>query len=208
MAKNLLFWFQVIMAWVYSVPQVLAIQSGETKGLTLVLYIGFLIYLVMGLSLSISSYKAKPTRDRKLIIFIFVQWSVFIGTMFVLGLDKIVWHENDTLILLVMLGLSLFTLLYYKGLKDPYSRGFMSLWYKSVPQLWLSYTIFDMGTSQGLPLITLIAGHATSVPRLWEVWLSGYDHGWDRPTKGLFFGEFINVATWTVVTVLWVLFQN
>jgi len=132
---------------------------------------------------------------------------VFIAALFVLGLKKIVWHSYDPYILGVIVILSVCTLVYYKGIRDPYSRGFMSVWYKSVPQLWLAYTIFTEKSSEGLPLVTLIAGHATSIPRLWEVWLSGHNHGWDRPTKGLFFGEFVNVATWSVATVLWFIFH-
>ncbi len=204
----LLFIFQIIMVFAYTIPQILNIVSGRTKGLTLVLYGGFIIYITVNLILSIDAYKVERTKGRKYLIFIYSLWILAIGSIFVSGLSKIIWREEDTLVSIVILLFSIATLIYFKGAKDPFSKGFLAVWFKSLPQLWLAYTMLSLGTGIGLHPINVVAAHCTSIPRLYHVFIVGREGKWDREARGLMLSEASNVATWTIVTIVWVILRT
>jgi len=207
MTKNLLFWFQIIVAWIFTFPQIRNILIDKTQGLTLALYSTSILYNIFSLSLAISSYRVNPDKIRKQTIIIFLQWLVFTNLIFIFGLKKIIWRPGDTLICIIIFILSTITVLYYKGIKDPFSRGFLSVWCKSIPQLWLGYTMLSVGSSQGLPLLTLIAGYLLCITRMVQVLLSALKGGWDGPIKGLFLGESSNVFAWTISVIIWTIFR-
>lgn len=206
MKKSVLFWFQIIMAWFYAVPQIYGILSGKTQGLTLVLYVNFLVYVTLNLFLALAAYRKNRDEIRKYIVVVFSQWIIFLTLILFLGLGKIVWRESDTIISAIILGLSVVTIIKFRGINNPFSKGWLAVWFKSVPQLWLAYTIYSAGGGNGLPIITLIAGHLTAIPRLGNVIWAGSRGGWDESIKGLLLGEGMNVLTWFVVTVVWLLF--
>jgi len=195
------------MAWTFTIPQILKMRSGETEGLTLVLYVMLLLYTALSFSLAVASCRIKPEKIRKQTTIIFFQWLILIAAIFVAGVGKIPWRPGDTITCIVIFVLSTATILYYRSLRDPFCRGFLAIWCKSGPQLWFAYTMINQGTSEGFPGISIVAGHLTSVPRLVQVWLSGRKAGWDGPAKGLFMGEFFNVLTWGVATIVWIIFQ-
>ncbi len=200
-----LFCFQLVMIFAYTIPQVLNIISGKTKGLTLVLYGGFMIYITVNLILSIDAYRVDRTKGRRYLIFIYSLWVLAIGSMFVSGVSKITWREEDTLISIVIIFLSLMTLVYFKGVKDPFSKGFLAVWFKSFPQLWLAYTMLSVGTGIGLHPVNVVAAHCTSIPRLYHVFIVGREGGWDREARGLMLSEASNVFTWSIVTIVWII---
>ncbi|MDP3966091.1 MAG: hypothetical protein Q8Q04_01000 [archaeon] len=218
---EILFWLQIIMSWIYTIPLVIQIISGKTGGLNLATYSIYLIYLGLSLSLAFSSFfslkkeignlpnfqQQKALKARKQTIIIFSQWAFLVSLVLLFGLRNIVWKERDTVICLIILVLSLLTLIKYKGLKDPYSKGFLNVWCKSVPQLWLGYTIFADASSEGLPFLTLFFGYLTALQRLIQVWIAGRRGIWDKSTKGLMMGEGSNVLSWSIVVVLWVVFR-
>jgi len=208
MTANFLFWFQVIMAWIFTIPQIVKMLSGKTGGLTLILYVVVLAYMILGSSLAISSYRVKPEKIRKQTVIIFLQWSILVAATLIVAIGRIFWRSGDTIMCVIILVLSVVTIFHYRNLTDPFCRGFLAIWCKSGPQLWFAYTMISQGTSEGFPLISIIAGHLTSMPRLAQVWLSGRKAGWDRPTKGLFMGEFFNVLTWGIATIVWIIFQT
>jgi hypothetical protein len=176
------------MAWFYAVPQIYGILSGKTQGLTLVLYVNFLAYVTLSWFLAFAAYKQDRDAIRKFIVVVFSQWIIFLILIVVLGFGKIVWRGGDTIISLVILGLSLFTLIVFRGVNNPFSKGWLAVWFKSVPQLWLAYTIYSAGGGSGLPVITLIAGHLTAIPRLGNVVWAGYRGGWEADSRTSFRG--------------------
>ena len=194
------------MAPVYTIPQVYKIVNGEVEGLNLAIYAIFMAYILFTSLLSLNAYRIKPDITRKQTLIIFSQWAVYIGIIVIVGFKKITWGQGDTVVSVAVLILSAITIFKYKGFKDPYSKGLLAVWCKSVPQLWLAYTIILAGSGSGMPLVTLLAGHLTSIPRLVQVIISGRG-SWDRPSKGLLLGELGNVATWTVVTIAWAYFK-
>jgi len=200
-----LFWFQMVMAFAYSIPLITNIINGKTEGLTLATYAIFLVYTGLSLSLAMASYRHSRSKIRLQTIIIFVNWIVLIGLILTLGFFVIPWRRADSAFSVAILVVAVLTAGKYKGLQDPIGRGWMAVWCKALPQLWLAYTMmFISHGACGFALTSLVAGHLTSMPRLWQVYLSGKKDGWDRPTRGLILGESANVITWWVVTAVWV----
>ncbi|MFA6252761.1 MAG: hypothetical protein WCV69_00615 [Patescibacteria group bacterium] len=202
MAAILLFAFQVIMAWIYMIPQVIGILHGKTGGLTLAMWLIFMGYLFVSLSLSVMAWKEKRERIRLYTIIIFAQWVVFISALFIMCIGSVHWSNGDTAVCIAVVVLSIFTISRH-GLKNPITRGWLAVWCKGIPQLWMAYTMWHQGSAEWLPTISLLATNATAMPRLVQVYLQGKHGGWDRPTKALMLGESSNVGTWLVVTLVW-----
>lgn len=200
-----LFWFQVVMAWVLAVPQIISLLHGKTEGLTLTLYVLYEAYLVVSLLLSIESWRAnKEDKDRWRTIFIMGQWTVLVGVIFFCGVGKIAWTSIDTIICCLAGALSIFCVIHFGGFHDPFAKGWIAVCCKALPQLYISYCMLLAGGADGFPLITLIAGYATAISRWLQIESAGQSGGWDRPTKGLRLGELSNVLTCIVMNIVWV----
>jgi hypothetical protein len=206
-----LFWFQVVMACTHVFFQLPKIIKGDVDGLSLVFYSVFFVYVVFSLTLAVSSYKAEKTKDRGRTIWIFIIWGVILATFFVLGLGKIPWDKEDTIVCIViaiMIVISVSAvILYCEGIRDPFVRASIAMISKGVPQLYLIYAVYSDQSSSGLPWGALLTAHATSMSRLVQVLLSGRKNGWDRPTKGLLCGEIANVLSFCVYTIFWVYYR-
>lgn len=216
--ENLLFWFQIAMAWITLVPLYLNILKGKTEGLTLVVYITMITFFFMGLTLAHSSYKEKRVKKRLQLVIVYAQLVILIGVSIVVWINRIPWVLGDTIVSIAVYALVISSIglshLYMdvKGsvkerLQDPMVRAFMAIWCKAVPQLWFAWTMIDQGGSGGMPLVSLIGVHFNGWPRFIHVVLSGKRDGWDRATKGLFIGEFANVSTFTIASIVWVIFR-
>jgi len=203
----ILFWFQIMMAWVYMVPQVINLLAGKTAGLTLAMLVIFIGYLVISLSLALLAWKEKKQKIRLYTVIIFAQWVVFILALFFLAVGSVRWNPGDTVVCVLVLGLSVATVVVTRSLKDPMTRGWLAVWCKGIPQLWMAYFMWSSGSADWLPGLSLLATDATCVPRLVQVYLQGRQGGWDRATKGLFLGEFSNVVSWAVVNIVWVVLK-
>jgi len=203
---NLLFWFQVVMAWAHTGAQIVQIVRGKTGGLTLAMWFVFIGYLIVSLSLAILAWREKKETIRLYTVIIFAQWTVFITVLFIMCLGTVHWSSGDTVVCIIIAILSIITVK-INGLKDPVTRGWLAVWCKGMPQLWAAYVMCQAGSAEWLHPVTLVSGHATAIPRLVQVYLQGKRGGWDRATKGLMLGETANVATWMVVTVVWLILR-
>ncbi len=202
MTAKMLFWFQVIMACVYTGFQATQLLSGKTSGLTLALWLIFLAYLFLSLSLAILAWREKKEEVRRYTVFIFAQWTIFVTVLFLMSLRSAIWSSGDTVVCVVVLVLAVMTIK-INGLRDPMTRGWLAVWCKGIPQLWAAYVMYQAGSSEWLHPATLLAAHATSITRLAQVYLQGRRGGWDKATKALLLGEAANVGTWCVVTIVW-----
>lgn len=199
---DLLFWFQIVMAWVHTGAQVMQILHGKTSGMTLAMWFIFMGYLLVSLSLAILAWKTRKEKIRLYTVIIYAQWTIFITILFFMCVGSVHWSSGDTVVCIAVAVLSVITVK-INGLKDPMTRGWLAVWCKGLPQLWAAYVMYQAGSAEWLHPVTLLAGHATSIPRLIQVYLQGKQTGWDRATKGLLIGETANVFTWCVVTVVW-----
>lgn len=206
MTAFMLFLFQVIMAWIYMVPQVTQILRGKTGGLTLAMWLIFMGYLFVSLSLAMLAWREKKEKIRLYTVIIFAQWSIFILVLFLMCVKSVRWSSGDTVVCISVFMLSMITVL-RNGIKDPVTRGWLAVWCKGVPQLWMAYTMWSVHNAEWLPALSLLASNATALPRLIQVYLQGKRGGWDKPTKALMLGETANVTTWLVVNLVWVILR-
>jgi hypothetical protein len=202
MTASLLFWFQVIMAWAYMIPQVSQILRGKTGGLTLAMWVIFMGYLFVSLSLATLAWREKKDKIRLYTVIIFAQWTVFILVLFIMCIKSVHWSAGDTVVCIAVAILSVITV-FRSGLKAPMTRGWLSVWCKGIPQLWMAHVMWSTHSAEWLPPLSLLASNATSIPRLIQIYLQGKRGGWDQATKGLMLGETANVGTWLVVTLVW-----
>jgi hypothetical protein len=202
MTATLLFLFQVIMAWVYVVPQVISLNQGKVGGLTLTMWVAFIGYLSVSLSLAVMAWKEKRETIRLFTVIIFAQWIVFTIVMLAFGFRTVAWSDEDSVVTIVITLMSVGTI-WRLGLKNPMTRGWLAVWSKAVPQLWSAHVMWAAQNSEWLPALSLLATHATSLPRFVQVYLQGRRGGWDTPTKGLMLGESANIISWLIVTIVW-----
>ena len=207
MAAFLLFLFQVIMAWIYMVPQVTQIMHGKTGGLTLAMWLIFMGYLFISLSLAMLAWREQKEKIRLYTVIIFAQWTIFILVLFLMCVKSVRWSSGDTVVCICVAVLSVVTVVRH-GIKDSITRGWLAVWCKGVPQLWMAYTMWSAQSAEWLPALSLLATNATSLPRLIQVYLQGKRGDWDKPTKALMLGETANVATWLVVTLVWIILRT
>ncbi len=137
MMTKILFWFQVIMAWTYMIPQVIGLYNGKTEGLNLAIWSLFMGYLLVGLSLSILSFRAKREAIRRYTVIIFAQWTIFIPILLLIGFQHIRWTTGDTIVSSTAIILYTLVVIRYRSFRDEMSRGWLAVLCKGVPQLWL-----------------------------------------------------------------------
>lgn len=204
---ELLFWFQLIMAYFYTVPLIRSVSQGQVKGLTLAMYVFFLAYLLLGFSLAVSAYKQGPARnrDRLLTVIVFGNWLLLVGLITYFGCRFIPWRASDSWFAIIIGSVTMLTIIKYRGVTDPLARGLIAVWCKAIPQLWLSYTLWQSHTGANLKPWTVWAANCTGIARLLQIVVIAGKTGFDRPTKGLLLGEVANVVTWGVVTLVWLL---
>ncbi len=192
------------MAFCFNVPLILNILAGRIAGLNLATFAIFAFYFMVGFSLALGAFHENPSRLRKQTLIVF---GVHLGMVlldFGTGIFAIPWQNSDSIFTACIFSLTLVIVYSYRGFRDPIGRGWISVCCKALPQLWLAYTMLSNPLGQqGLSWISIAAGHMTATPRLFQVYLSGKNEGWDRPTRGLIIGEISNVVTWWMVTIIW-----
>lgn len=87
-------------------------------------------------------------------------------------------------------------------IRDPLVRGWLAILFQTIPQLFLAAKIIEEGPA-GLPLLAVIAGHATVLSRLALVMLALREARWDRNRRWLCVTETANELGWLVVTLTW-----
>lgn len=75
---------------------------------------------------------------------------------------------------------------------------------KAVPQLTLAWNIWLHGGA-GISIVAFTVGHVTICTRLWQVWYSIREAGWDRNRIGIAVGEAANELSWIVTTAVWLM---
>ena len=124
---NILFWFQIVMAFLYSIPLILNIANDRIEGLTLAMFVIFLVFMTLSFSLALSSYREKPSKIRQRTLIIFANWLVLIAIIVCIGAFKISWKYSDTIFTSVIALLAIGTIIRYKGIQNPMARSWISI---------------------------------------------------------------------------------
>lgn len=204
---DLLFWIQIVFAFLFSVPQFFRLLE-STNGQSLSMQIVMLGFILLNLSLAFGSYRIEPSRNTLQIIAVYVMWSIFvssnIGAIFWNG--KYSWSTNDTATtyLVAISAFLILTICKLKnlGLKEPATKGSLSIVFKALPQFMMALKIANEGGA-GVPMVTIIVGNITVCIRVGQILLAKKEMGWDKNLLWLFIAEATNEISWAVVSMVW-----
>lgn len=202
-----LFYFQLILGIIFGASQIEHMINNSTQGLSLSMFIFAFLYVSTNLTLGIGAHRAKASAVTKQILIILIIGVVvyFLFSLILAIKAEVIWDKNDTITTIIVIIFSLVNFLYSRGKKlnffDPLIKGNYSLIFKSIPQLFLAYKISQNGGS-GLGIIFIISFHALTLARIFQIFQSISEAGWDRNRIGLAVSEIGNEITWTIVTIV------
>lgn len=202
-----LFYFQLALGIIFGASQIEHMINNSTQGLSLSMFIFSFLFVSINLTLGIGAHRAKASAVTKQILIILIIGVVvyFLFSLILAVKAEVIWDKNDTITTVIVITSSLVNFLYsrYKKLNifDPIIKGNYSLIFKSIPQLFLAYKISQNGGS-GLGIIFIISFHTLTLARIFQIFESILEAGWDRNRIGLAVSEIGNEITWTIVTIV------
>jgi hypothetical protein len=202
-----LFYFELMLGVIFGVSQIEHMINNSTQGLSLSMFIFAFLFVSINLSLGIGAHKVKASAVTKQILIILIIGVIvyFLFSLILAIKAEVIWDKNDTITTIIVIIFSLINFVYsrYKKLNffDPLVKGGYSLIFKSIPQLFLAYKISQNGGS-GLGIIFIISFHALTLARIFQIFQSIAEAGWDKNRIGLAVSEIGNEITWTIVTIV------
>lgn len=204
---DLLFVVQVLCASAFGVSQYLAMQK-SVEGVSTTWILFWVAFLLVNLVLAVNAHRAYASRVSRQTVIIYAVWTVVCSANLVALLlaDAVLWNHVDTVTACITGGGCLAAILIGRAralpVSDPLIRASFAVFCKAVPQLTLAWNIWESG-GDGISIVAFTAGHVTISLRLWQVWLSIREAGWDRNRLGMAIGEAANEVSWVVATVVW-----
>lgn len=209
----LMFWAQIFFAIIFVSSQALRMLE-STQGVSLSLFIRNGIFALINLSLSIVALRETKKEEEMVIkrqsVYIYVMWSSFILVHLVIALMEMPdwWNANDTQTVKVVGAGVVATLVFAEvmgvSFPDPYVRAALAIFFKSVPQVALAFSIAMYG-NDGLSGVYMLTGHITILIRIAHLWMSN-SRRQSRSTKASLVNEVCNDASWIVATVAWYMY--
>lgn len=209
---NLLFWFQIVCATIFFATQAVKMMK-STEGNLLSFFLCHFVFAVINLWLSVLAFKESTDGEKtikKQSIFIYAMWSLFIGAHFFIALFKMpeVWKHTDTVTLFIVIAGVIFTIAVAKikklPLLDAYVKAGLAVFFKSVPQVALAFSIYLYGEG-GLSGWWILLGNVTIITRIVHLLVSNHQ-GWNRNTRGSLISEIWNEASWAIASIAWIVF--
>lgn len=202
-----LFYFQLVVGIIFGASQVVHMINNSTQGLSLSMFIFAFLFVSINLTLGIGAHKVQSSAVTKQIVIILIIGVIvyFLFSLILAIKAEVMWDTNDTITTIIVLFFSAINFAYsrYSKLKilDPVIKGNYSLIFKSIPQLFLAYKISQNG-GFGLGVIFIISFHALTLARIFQIFQSIFEAGWDRNRIGLAVSEIGNEITWILVTIV------
>jgi hypothetical protein len=207
-AADLLFLMQIGFAVIFGGSQFVEMLT-STEGVSASWFGAWEIFLLLNLWLAWHAHKAQPSRITSQTLWSYGIWAVMItlNLVSVILRDSWSWNERDTITSVAVGTCVAITLVLASStgqtIKDPLVKGWLAVWFKTIPQLILAWNILLVG-GDGLSLVAICAGHATILSRLGQLVLSVREAGWDNNRRGSLLSEIPNGISWAIVTVVWV----
>lgn len=218
-ASYALFLAQLAGMLFYVIAQFYNMLSVSVQGISLVWLICAEFFTLVNIALSFNSRRIEreeglsENSQSNQLIMTHVCWAVGIASLAVplwLRRQDLTWswYDNLTMIIVVVAFTATLLTAWYHGLgiMDGIVKGVLAAIFRGIPHLCLAYKIYLDG-GKGIALVTVIVAHVTVGLRIGQTTWAAYKTGWrwNRALKGIMIGEINNEITWTVVTVMWVL---
>lgn len=213
MSKRLAAWtlflIQLACAAVFGLGQFWQMLS-STQGVSMSWFAAWEIFLLLNLWLAFRAHREQPSlvTGHTLIMYAFFTVMIGLDLSVILIRNSWSWSGDDTLTAQIIAAGVAATLLINAGLRQPLGnplvKGWLAVFFKTVPQLVLAWSIHVNGGA-GLSPAAIVAGHITILTRLGQLTMAIREAGWDRNRIGSFISEVPNELSWIVVTVVWAL---
>lgn len=208
----ILFWIQIVAAVPFAATQTLKMLQ-NTQGVSLAFFLCQHAFVLLNLSLAFVAFRESKEHDRKekrQSVLIYLMWTLFtlihIGVAFWKLPDR--WKYTDNIVALVVTVGVLVTVFVGQRkrlpLTDPSVKMWLAIFFKSVPQVSLAYSIFVYGQG-GLSGWWILLGHVTVLSRMAHLWISNHMTP-NRSTRGSFVTELWNEGSWLITTGAWLFF--
>lgn len=206
---DLLFWIQVIGIAIACGSQFFRLLE-TVEGISLSMFLLNEAYFLMSLLLAMATHKAQASRITWQTTFVYVAGPVFIGTLIaaIIINGSYRWGFSDNItILLTVVGIAAIAL-YGKSqslsLQDPMLKSFLAMLFRSLPQLFFAWKIYQEGGA-GTPGVTILVGNIIVLIRIGQLGLSVKEAGWDRNRKWLLVSEISNEISWATASIIWLI---
>ena len=202
--------FQIIWAYVFTVPQLFRMFV-STTGMTINWLLCALIFIVLNLILSISSYRKVNNRKTAQAIVIYANWVLLLIPLVTVAFIKCPWTGRDSvifsLIMAAALSIGLWCAISKTSLTDPVVKGLFVGLFRAVPHLFMAYCIFSAGSSRGIAFVTMIAANVTALCRVTTLLMSCRETHWEKGIRASFLSECANEGSWMVTSVMWLVYR-
>lgn len=201
----------MILGVAYGAFQSIHMINSSTQGLSLSMFVFTFLFVLINFSLAVGAYKNKATAVGRQILWVMgLGVLIYFNFSLILAIKaELMWDRNDQITSLIVLSLALINFIYSRLKKlpvfDPIIKGYYSLAFRVIPQLFLAYKITQTGGA-GLALSMVAIFHLLTLSRIFQIFQSVSEAGWDRNRIGLAMGEIGNEITWIIVTVIWLLY--
>jgi hypothetical protein len=200
-----LFLIQAAATVVFGGSQAARLLSSQ-QGVNVTWFLYWLIFLLLNVALTLRAHRAQPSRVTLQALASYLLWagSAAVSLGIFLTLSPSLWDARDTATTLAVAGGIVVLGFAYRGLplRDPIFRGWLALFFKSLPQVVLAVKV-GMDGGAGLAPLAVWAGHVTICIRIGQLAFSIREAGWDRNRRGSFLSEVGNELSWVLVTVVW-----
>lgn len=209
MIADVLFVVQIGCAVAMGTAQMLLLRE-TVEGASITWFAFWLAFLLINLALAVGAHRAQASRVTRQTVAIYAVWTFVVAAILLALLlaDGTRWNHVDSWTAVVTLAGMAAAVAVGRarglGVGDPMVRATFAVFLKAVPQLTLAWNMWLHGAA-GVSVWAVITGHVLINARLWQVWYSIREAGWDRNRVGIAIGEAANEASWVVATVVWVL---
>jgi hypothetical protein len=207
---ELLYWFQVALAFVFGGFQTHHMIVNSTRGLSTSMFLFTGAFTVTNLYLSISLFRIQPSRTTKQTVGIYLLGTACYGLFLAVMMAKaeVVWDARDsyTALTVAMLATATFvySLLRRIAVIDPIMKGVYSLIFKSVPQFIMAWKVLQFGGG-GLNAVMVIVFHILTLTRIYQICRGTGNTQWNKNRIALLVAEIGNETSWSLVTMVWLI---
>ena len=184
----------------------------NVEGVSMSFFLVLLMFCLLQMSMAIPAYRAEPTRKAKQVLIIYGSY-IFLGTLHILEIlyrGMYVWDLNDTTTIALTLLSALWVYRHRRSQGDPFesplTKSQIAMTTRGVPQSLQAIKIWMYGGA-GYPGVSILLGNLSIIFRVALLILNRNDAKEDPNRKWLLAAEFVNGATWGLVSLVWVMWR-
>ncbi len=204
---------QVLAACAFSVFQMIEMITREnTRSVTVTWLIFAEIFVIINFIFSWRAYAEKANPKIKSALYVYFIYMVLIAPTIIVAIYRCELTVRDAWVsVFIVVSMIVFVVIRkMSGIKisnDAFSRGFLVGLLRVVPHLFQAYTMFLAKTIPGIHPITIVAANFTASVRALTLFQACRQENWNKKSATSFWAEFLNEASWLIVTFVWMYYR-